>query len=88
MHALALARMDNIADCTLATTATSGFFLASSVFAGLARVLHVALTTIEHRRAILRLEHEIRSPIKADGRKYKSCPFDVTQPFCSVPDNF
>jgi len=25
---------------------------------------------------IVQLEHEIRSPIKADGTKYKSCPFD------------
>lgn len=27
--------------------------------------------------AILRLEHEIRSVVKPDGTKYKSCPFDV-----------
>jgi hypothetical protein len=30
---------------------------------------------------IVQLEHEIRSPVKADGKKYKSCPFDMTEEF-------
>eukprot|EP00802_Teleaulax_amphioxeia_P020112 Tamp_20380.p2 GENE.Tamp_20380~~Tamp_20380.p2 ORF type:complete len:176 (+),score=41.04 Tamp_20380:616-1143(+) len=38
--------------------------------------------------AILRLEHEIRSPVKADGSKYKSCPFDTVLPAATAPDNF
>ena len=25
---------------------------------------------------VIRLEHEVRSCVKPDGRKYKSCPFD------------
>jgi len=34
--------------------------------------------------AILRFEHEVRSVIKADGRLYKSCPFDETPPGCII----
>ncbi len=52
-----------------------------------------SLTWMQTCRAILRLEHEIRSPVKADGRKYKSCPFDSVVPPegsvpVNVPDNF
>ena len=43
---------------------------------------------MQTRRAILRLEHEIRSPVKADGSKYKSCPFDTVLPAATAPDNF
>lgn len=31
---------------------------------------------------ILQLEHEIRSAVKMDGTKYKSCPFDEVPPEC------
>lgn len=33
---------------------------------------------------ILKLEHEIRSVIKRDGTKYKSCPFDTIPDGCSI----
>lgn len=32
--------------------------------------------------AILKLEHEIRSVVKRDGSKYKSCPFNRIPPCC------
>ena len=34
--------------------------------------------------AILRLEHEVRSVLKADGGLYKSCPFDEAPPGCII----
>jgi hypothetical protein len=34
---------------------------------------------------ILQLEHEIRSVVKVDGTKYKSCPFDESR--SNAPDN-
>lgn len=37
---------------------------------------------------ILQLEHELRSPLKADGSKYRSCPFNEADVLGSVPDNF
>ena len=33
---------------------------------------------------ILKLEHEIRSVVKRDGSKYKSCPFDDIPEGCIV----
>jgi hypothetical protein len=33
---------------------------------------------------ILRLEHEVRSVIKRDGSKYRSCPFDVIPDCCKL----
>ncbi len=33
---------------------------------------------------ILRLEHEVRSVVKRDGRLYKSCPFDAIPDGCVV----
>lgn len=33
---------------------------------------------------ILQLEHEIRSVVKVDGTKYKSCPFDEIPPECKT----
>ncbi len=34
--------------------------------------------------AILRLEHEVRSVLKADGSVYKSCPFEEAPPGCII----
>ncbi len=34
--------------------------------------------------AILRLEHEVRSVLKGDGGKYKSCPFDDVPAGCAI----
>ena len=48
----------------------------------------IFLTVFGTARAILQLEHEIRSPVKADGTKYKSCPFASAVPVGAVPDNF
>jgi len=50
-------------------------------------LLIAARSEMQTRRAILRLEHEIRSPVKADGSKYKSCPFDTVLPAGTMPDN-
>jgi len=33
---------------------------------------------------ILRLEHEVRSVLKGDGGKYKSCPFDDVPDGCII----
>lgn len=33
---------------------------------------------------ILKLEHEVRSVVKRDGSKYKSCPFDEIPECCVV----
>lgn len=33
---------------------------------------------------IIRLEHEVRSVLKADGSMYKSCPFEEAPPFCTI----
>ena len=38
--------------------------------------------------AIIVLEHEIRSPVKQDGSKYKSCPLEGVVPVSNAPDNF
>lgn len=40
------------------------------------RVLDVVDPADPAAGAIIRLEHEVRSALKADGQKYKSCPFD------------
>ena len=42
------------------------------------RILDVVDPEAPHEGPILRLEHEVRSCVTADGTKYKSCPLDLS----------
>jgi len=47
------------------------------------RVLDLVDPLVPEAGPVLRLEHEIRSCVRPDGKKYKSCPFDEIPEACA-----
>lgn len=49
------------------------------------RCINIVDPEDDERKPIIKLEHEIRSVIKRDGTKYRSCPFDDIPATCKTP---